>query len=68
MAMRRLARGGGHRATSLEFNPAAANVAQIFIEPDMIADDEVTGTYESIVLRTQEPSAVEEAGNAAQRR
>jgi predicted Zn finger-like uncharacterized protein len=42
--------------TSLEFNPAAANVAEIFVEPEMISDDEVTGTYESIVLHTQEPS------------
>lgn len=45
--------------TSLEFNPAAADVSEIFIEPQMIADDEVTGTYESIVLGTQEASAAE---------
>jgi predicted Zn finger-like uncharacterized protein len=45
--------------TSLEFNPAAADVSQIFIEPQMIADDEVTGTYESIVLASQEPFAAE---------
>jgi predicted Zn finger-like uncharacterized protein len=45
--------------TSLEFNPAAADVSKIFVEPETIADDEVTGTYESIVLRTQEPSAIE---------
>jgi predicted Zn finger-like uncharacterized protein len=45
--------------TSLEFNPAAADVSQIFIEPQMIADDEVTGTYESIVLASQESSAAE---------
>jgi predicted Zn finger-like uncharacterized protein len=46
--------------TSLEFNPDAADVAAIFIEPQMIADDEPTGTYESIVLRTQEPAPIEE--------
>ena len=45
--------------TSLEFNPAAADVSEIFIEPRAIADDEVTGTYESIVLGTQEPSSAE---------
>jgi predicted Zn finger-like uncharacterized protein len=46
--------------TSLEFNPAAADVSKIFVEPETIADDAVTGTYESIVLRTQEPSPIEE--------
>jgi predicted Zn finger-like uncharacterized protein len=46
--------------TSLEFNPAAADVSKIFVEPETIADDEVTGTYESIVLRTQEPAPIEE--------
>jgi len=46
--------------TSLEFNPAAADVSKIFVEPEMISDDEVTGTYESIVLRTQEPPPIEE--------
>ena len=53
--------------TSLEFNPAAADVSQIFIEPRTIADDEVTGTYESIVLGTQEPSpaGVEEVEESA---
>jgi predicted Zn finger-like uncharacterized protein len=45
--------------TSLEFNPAAADVSEIFVEPETISDDEVTGTYESIVLRTQEPAALE---------
>jgi predicted Zn finger-like uncharacterized protein len=45
--------------TSLEFNPAAADVSQIFIEPQMIADSEVTGTYESIVLGSHEPAAAE---------
>ncbi|HEY5102851.1 MAG TPA: zinc-ribbon and DUF3426 domain-containing protein [Steroidobacteraceae bacterium] len=50
--------------TSLEFNPAAANVAEIFVEPQAVADDEPTGTYESIVLRTQEPSPVEDHGTA----
>jgi predicted Zn finger-like uncharacterized protein len=45
--------------TSLEFNPDAADVSEIFVEPDTIADDAVTGTYESIVLGTQEPSPVE---------
>jgi predicted Zn finger-like uncharacterized protein len=49
--------------TSLEFNPAAADVSEIFIEPRAIADDEATGTYESIVLGSAESSAVEtEAG------
>jgi predicted Zn finger-like uncharacterized protein len=46
--------------TSLEFNPAAADVSMIFVEPQMIADDAVTGTYESIVLRTQETAPVDE--------
>jgi predicted Zn finger-like uncharacterized protein len=46
--------------TSLEFNPAAADVAAIFVDPQTIADDEPTGTYESIVLHTQELSPVEE--------
>jgi predicted Zn finger-like uncharacterized protein len=46
--------------TSLEFNPAAADVAKIFVEPETISSDEVTGTYESIVLRTPEPPAIEE--------
>jgi predicted Zn finger-like uncharacterized protein len=45
--------------TSLEFNPDAADVSEIFIEPDEIADDAVTGTYESIVLGSQESSPVE---------
>ena len=45
--------------TSLEFNPDAAEISEIFVEPDTIADDAVTGTYESIVLGTQEPSSVE---------
>jgi predicted Zn finger-like uncharacterized protein len=45
--------------TSLEFNPDAADVSEIFVEPDTIADDAVTGTYESIVLGTQEPPPVE---------
>jgi predicted Zn finger-like uncharacterized protein len=45
--------------TSLEFNPDAADVSQIFIEPGTIADDEPTGTYETIVLGTQENSPVE---------
>ena len=47
--------------TSLEFNPAAADVSQIFIEPP-IRDDEVTGTYESIVLGAREsvPAGLEE--------
>ena len=53
--------------TSLEFNPAAADVSEIFIEPRAIADDEVTGTYESIVLGTQEssPADVEEVEESA---
>jgi predicted Zn finger-like uncharacterized protein len=46
--------------TSLEFNPAAVDVAAIFVDPQTIADDEPTGTYESIVLRSQESSPVEE--------
>jgi predicted Zn finger-like uncharacterized protein len=45
--------------TSLEFNPDAADVAAIFVEPRMIADDETTGTYESIVLRSHEAAPVE---------
>jgi len=52
--------------TSLEFNPAAADVSEIFIEPQTIADDEITGTYESIVLGTQEPSAVDAAEQVTQ--
>jgi len=53
--------------TSLEFNPASADVSEIFIEPRAIADDEVTGTYESIVLGAQEPSpaGVEEVEESA---
>jgi predicted Zn finger-like uncharacterized protein len=53
--------------TSLEFNPAAADVSEIFIEPRAIADDEVTGTYESIVLGSQEssPADVEEVEESA---
>src|SRR5471032_2695376 len=46
--------------TSLEFNPAAADVAKIFVEPETISSDEVTRTYESIVLRTPEPPAIKE--------
>jgi predicted Zn finger-like uncharacterized protein len=53
--------------TSLEFNPAAADVSQIFIEPQMIADDEVTGTYESIVLASREPAAEPEKASEAAR-
>jgi predicted Zn finger-like uncharacterized protein len=45
--------------TSLEFNPDAADVSQIFIEPGTIADDAVTGTYESIVLGTQDSSVID---------
>jgi predicted Zn finger-like uncharacterized protein len=45
--------------TSLEFNPAAVDVAAIFVDAQTIADDDPTGTYESIVLRTPEPSLVE---------
>jgi len=45
--------------TSLEFNPDAADVSQIFIEPGTIADNDVTGTYESIVLGAEESSPVE---------
>jgi predicted Zn finger-like uncharacterized protein len=47
--------------TSLEFNPAAADVSQIFVEPP-IRDDEITGTYESIVLGAREsvPDGLEE--------
>jgi predicted Zn finger-like uncharacterized protein len=45
--------------TSLEFNPDAADVSQIFIEPGTIADDAVTGTYESIVLGSQDSSVVD---------
>jgi len=41
--------------TSLEFNPDAADVSEIFVEPDTIADDAVTGTYESIVLVRRSP-------------
>src|SRR5450755_2541281 len=44
--------------TSLEFNPAAADVAEIFVEPQTISSDAITGTFESIVLRTPEPPAV----------
>jgi predicted Zn finger-like uncharacterized protein len=58
--------------TSLEFNPAAADVSEIFIEPRQIADDEATGTYESIVLGSQESPAgeseeedVQESGRSA---
>jgi predicted Zn finger-like uncharacterized protein len=46
--------------TSLEFNPAAADVAEIFVEPETISSDEVTGTYEAIVLRTPAPPVIEE--------
>lgn len=55
--------------TSLEYNPAAADVAEIFVEPETISDDEVTGTYEAIVLRTQDAPPVEadEAAADAQR-
>lgn len=45
--------------TSLEFNPAAADVSQIFVEPQTISDDEITGTYESIVLGTQDSAPLE---------
>jgi predicted Zn finger-like uncharacterized protein len=45
--------------TSLEFNPAAADVSEIFIAPEAITDDEVTGTYESIVLGAQEATPAE---------
>ena len=52
--------GNSIEQTSLEFNPAAADVAEIFVEPQTISSDAVTGTYESIVLRTPEPAAIEE--------
>jgi predicted Zn finger-like uncharacterized protein len=52
--------GNSIEQTSLEFNPAAADVAEIFVEPQTISSDAVTGTYESIVLRTPEPPAIEE--------
>jgi predicted Zn finger-like uncharacterized protein len=54
--------------TSLEFNPAAADVSQIFIEPP-IRDDEITGTYESIVLGAREsvPAGLEETEEAVER-
>src|SRR6202043_3292997 len=53
--------------TSLEFNPAAADVSKIFIEPEAITDDAVTGTYESIVLGTPEnsPAGTQETAVAA---
>jgi predicted Zn finger-like uncharacterized protein len=50
--------------TSLEFNPAAADVGEIFVESQALADSESTGTYESIVLRTQEPSPVDDRSAA----
>jgi predicted Zn finger-like uncharacterized protein len=51
--------------TSLEYNPAAADVAEIFVEPDAISDDEATGTYEAIVLGTQDTPAGEPEAPAA---
>jgi len=45
--------------TSLDFNPDAADRLGNLRRTDTIADDAVTGTTESIVLGTQEPSPVE---------
>src|ERR1700733_2315484 len=54
--------------TSLDFTPGAADVAQIFVEPE-IRDDEITGTYESIVLGAREsmPADVEEEAGEPQK-
>lgn len=60
-----LAEDDSIESTSLEFNPAATDLTKIFVEPDAIADDEVTGTYESIVLGTPESSAAEPEEAAA---
>lgn len=43
--------------TSLEFNPASTNINEVFIEA---APDERTGTFESIVLVSEEPADAEE--------
>jgi predicted Zn finger-like uncharacterized protein len=46
--------------TSLEFNPDAADVSEIFVEPETISSDDITGTYESIVLPSAASSASDE--------
>ncbi|MGC1458876.1 MAG: zinc-ribbon and DUF3426 domain-containing protein [Steroidobacteraceae bacterium] len=43
--------------TSLEFNPASTNINEVFIEP---APNERTGTFESIVLVSEEPADAQE--------
>ena len=43
--------------TSLEFNPASTNINEVFIEA---APNEGTGTFESIVLVSEEPEEAEE--------
>jgi predicted Zn finger-like uncharacterized protein len=45
----------------LEFDPAATNVDDVFVEP-AIADSEATGTFEAIVLETGEPDPTEPPG------
>ena len=42
--------------TSLEFNPASTNINEVFIEA---APNEGTGTFESIILVSEEPAAAE---------
>jgi predicted Zn finger-like uncharacterized protein len=46
----------GSTDTSLEFNPASTNINEVFIEA---APDERTGTFESIVLVSEEPAEAE---------
>ncbi len=43
--------------TSLEFNPASTNINEVFIEA---APNDSTGTFESIVLVSEEPADAEE--------
>jgi predicted Zn finger-like uncharacterized protein len=51
----------GDTDTSLEFNPASTNINEVFIEA---APNEGTGTFESIVLVSEEPDEAEMVAEA----
>jgi predicted Zn finger-like uncharacterized protein len=40
--------------SALEFNPAATDVTEVFVEPVRGADDDATGTFETIVLEAED--------------
>jgi predicted Zn finger-like uncharacterized protein len=51
----------GDTDTSLEFNPASTNINEVFIEA---APNEGTGTFESIILVSEEPDEAEMVAEA----